>query len=97
MSALDLSQTKRRHRDFVVNSKSRRVLQAILYEVFAIASVVPMLNVIFDNSPASTIGLAFVLSIIALGWNYVFNTIFDCFHMGLRLRLWPSSVRGEAW
>ena len=77
MSALDLSQTKRRHRDFVVNSKSRRVLQAILYEVFAIASVVPMLNVIFDNSPASTIGLAFVLSIIALGWNYVFNTIFE--------------------
>lgn len=57
--------------------KSRRVLQAILYEVFAIAFVGPVLSVIFDKAPASTLGLAFVLSSIALAWNYVFNSLFE--------------------
>ena len=57
--------------------KARRVLQAILYEVFAIAFVGPVLSVAFDKPPASTLGLAFVLSSIALGWNYAFNALFE--------------------
>lgn len=57
--------------------KTRRVLQAVLYEVFAIAFVGPILSVAFDKPPTSTLGLAFVLSSIALAWNYVFNAIFE--------------------
>lgn len=57
--------------------RTRRVLQAILYEVFAIAFVGPVLSVAFGEPIASTLGLAFVLSGIALGWNYVFNTLFE--------------------
>ncbi len=57
--------------------RSRRVLQAVLYEVFAIAFVGPMLSIAFDEPPTSAIGLAFVLSSIALGWNYVFNTLYE--------------------
>ncbi|WP_298831067.1 PACE efflux transporter [uncultured Piscinibacter sp.] len=57
--------------------KTRRVVQAVLYEVFAIAFVGPVLSVIFDEPPASTLGLAVVLSSIALGWSYLFNTIFE--------------------
>ncbi|MDA3934248.1 MAG: PACE efflux transporter [Gammaproteobacteria bacterium] len=57
--------------------RTRRVLQAILYEVFAIAFVSPILSLAFDEPPTSTIGLAIILSSIALGWNYVFNTIFE--------------------
>jgi len=69
--------------------RTRRVLQAILYEVFAIAFVGPVLSVAFDKPPASTLGLAFVLSSIALGWSYVFNTLFE---------RWESrqSVRGRS-
>ena len=52
---------------------SRRVLQALLYEAIAIAVVGPVLSLAFDKSPASTFGLAVVLSCIALSWNYVFN------------------------
>jgi uncharacterized membrane protein len=52
-------------------------VQAILYEIFAIAFVGPVLSFIFDEPPASTIGLAVVLSSIALGWSYLFNTIFE--------------------
>lgn len=60
-----------------MSPKTRRVLQAILYESFAIAFVAPVLSVAFDEPPTSTLGLAFVLSSIALGWNYIFNSIFE--------------------
>ena len=56
---------------------TRRVLQAILYEVFAIAFVGPVLSFAFHKPPASTFGLAVVLSTIALAWNYAFNWIFE--------------------
>ena len=55
----------------------RRVLQALLYEAIAIAVVGPVLSLAFDKSPTSTFGLAVVLSIMALTWNYVFNWIFE--------------------
>lgn len=57
--------------------KNRRVLQAVLYEVFAIAFVGPVLSLAFEKPPVSTLGLAFVLSGVALMWNYVFNTLFE--------------------
>lgn len=57
--------------------RHRRLLQATLYEVFAIAFVGPMLSLIFDKPAASTLGLAVVLSSIALAWNYVFNALFE--------------------
>ncbi|RYX89949.1 MAG: PACE efflux transporter [Comamonadaceae bacterium] len=56
---------------------TRRVLQACLYEVFAIAFVGPVLSFAFDKPQSSTLGLAIVLSTIALTWNYIFNAIFE--------------------
>jgi uncharacterized membrane protein len=55
----------------------RRVLQALLYEVFAIAFVGPVLGWAFDKPQTSTLLLAVVLSSIALCWNYVFNALFE--------------------
>jgi uncharacterized membrane protein len=55
----------------------RRVLQAILYEVIAIAVVGPLLGFAFDKPQTSTFLLAVVLSTIALAWNYVFNWLFE--------------------
>jgi uncharacterized membrane protein len=56
---------------------TRRILQAILYEIIAIAVVGPVLSFAFDEPPTSTFGLAVVLSTIALTWNYAFNLIFE--------------------
>ncbi len=56
---------------------TRRVLQAVLYEVFAIAFVGPVLSFAFDKPHGSTLALAFVLSSIALAWNYIFNAMFE--------------------
>ena len=57
--------------------RTRRVLQAILYEVFAIAFVGPVLGLLFDKLFASTMALAVLLSAVALCWNYVFNAGFE--------------------
>jgi uncharacterized membrane protein len=60
-----------------MSPRKRRVLQAVLYEIFAIAFVGPVLSLAFDEPPASTMTLAVVLSSIALMWNYVFNALFE--------------------
>jgi uncharacterized membrane protein len=69
---------------------ARRVLQAVLYEVIAIAGVGPVLSLAFDKPQASTFGLAVVLSTIALAWSYAFNWVFE---------RWESrqSVRGRSF
>ena len=45
-----------------MSPRTRRILQALLYEAIAIAVVGPLLSLVFDKSPASTFGLAVVLS-----------------------------------
>jgi uncharacterized membrane protein len=60
-----------------MSPRQRRVLQAVLYEVFAIAFVGPVLSAIFDAPMGSSLMLAAVLSTIALAWNYVFNGLFE--------------------
>lgn len=57
--------------------RTRRVVQAILYEVFAIAFVGPVLGYAFDKPMGSSLVLAFILSSIALAWNYMFNGLFE--------------------
>jgi len=56
---------------------TRRVLQAVFYEMGAIAITTPIIKLAFDASASSSIGLAVVMSTIALTWNYVFNAIFE--------------------
>ena len=55
----------------------RRVLQAVFYEVGAIAITTPIIKFAFDTPTPSSIGLAVVMSTIALAWNYIFNAIFE--------------------
>jgi uncharacterized membrane protein len=56
---------------------TRRVVQAVLYEVIAIAFVGPALSLSSENPQTATVGLAVVLSTIALAWNYAFNWMFE--------------------
>ena len=56
---------------------TRRVLQAVLYEVGAIAFVGLVLGCAFEKPANSTFLLAVVLSTIALCWNYLFNSVFE--------------------
>lgn len=57
--------------------RTRRVLQAVLYELFALAAVGPALAWLFDEPMGSTAALTVLMSTIALGWNFVFNGWFE--------------------
>jgi len=60
-----------------MSPRKRRILQAVLYEVGAIALVGPALGFAFEKPATSTLLLAVVLSTVALCWNYIFNAIFE--------------------
>jgi len=55
----------------------RRIVQAVLYEVIAIAFVGPAMSLMFEQPVGSTLSLAVLMSSVALGWNYVFNWLFE--------------------
>ena len=55
----------------------RRLVQAVLYEAFAIVLVGPAMSLMFERSAGSTLALAALMSTIALGWNYVLNWLFE--------------------
>ena len=56
---------------------NRRVCQALLYEIGAVAMVTPILTFAFDADVSSTLPLSVVMATIALIWNYVFNALFE--------------------
>jgi uncharacterized membrane protein len=57
--------------------RSRRIVQAVLYETFAVAVVVPVLMLVFGQAPLSSLALTLTMSSIALAWNYGFNALFE--------------------
>ncbi len=57
--------------------RTRRVLQAVLYEAIAVAAIGPVLRWIFAEPVESTVALAVLMSTVALCWNYVFNGWFE--------------------
>lgn len=68
----------------------RRVFQAVLYEVIAVALVGPAIGFLFSEPVASTMGLAVCMSTVALSWNYLFNGWFERWEA-------KQSVRGRSW
>ena len=60
-----------------MNPRTRRVLQAVLYEAIAVALLGPALSLIFAQPVISTLSLALLMSAAALAWNYVFNSLFE--------------------
>lgn len=74
----------------LLTPRTRRVVQATLYEIFAIAFVTPALVLIFGQSPLSSLGLSVTMSSIALAWNYAFNAMFE----GWEAR---QKVKGRSW
>lgn len=56
---------------------TRKVVQAILYEVIAIAVLSPILSLIYDDGLAHAGALSVMLSASALIWNMVYNSLFE--------------------
>jgi uncharacterized membrane protein len=60
-----------------MQGKIRKIFQASFYELTTIAIETVIFSVFF-NQPAKSSGLlSVVISILAMGWNILFNTIFE--------------------
>jgi uncharacterized membrane protein len=57
--------------------RTRRIVQAVLYEAFAIVFVGPALGFLFDQPVGSTIALSVFTATVAMTWSYVFNSMFE--------------------
>jgi uncharacterized membrane protein len=73
-----------------MQARTRRIVQAVLYESIAVGVVGPGLAFLFDQPQASTIALAAFMSAFALGWSYIFNAWFE---------KWESrqAIKGRSW
>ena len=60
-----------------MNPRTRRILQAVLYEAIAVAFLGPALSLVFERPLVSTLSLALLMSAVALAWSYVFNSLFE--------------------
>ncbi len=60
-----------------LNARTRRIVQALLYEAIAIAICTPLIAVLFNHPPGSSLRLTITTAAIALVWNYIFNTLFE--------------------
>lgn len=76
---------------FSLQGTRRRVLYVGLYELLAIAIVTVVLLVFTGEGPGSAGGLAVGSSAIAIGWNLVFNALFEAWE-----RRQPVRGRGVA-
>ena len=56
---------------------TRKITQAILYEVIAVACVAPALALAFDEGMAHSTVLSVIMSGMALGWNMLYNYLFE--------------------
>ncbi|MNM57043.1 Bacterial Transmembrane Pair family protein [compost metagenome] len=60
-----------------MQGKARKIVQAICYEVIAVACVAPALSLMFDAGMAHSTMLSVIMSGIAMSWNMGFNWVFE--------------------
>ena len=70
--------------------RTRRIVQAVLYETLAVGVVAPVLSLVYGQAPLSALGLTLTMSLIALAWNYGFNAVFERWEAG-------QTVKGRSW
>lgn len=61
----------------LMQGPSRKIVQAVLYELIAIGVLSPSLSWAYDESTASSGGLSVLLSATALLWNMLYNGCFE--------------------
>jgi uncharacterized membrane protein len=61
----------------LMQPRIRRTVQAVLYEAGAVGFISPALGWLFDAPLASSLGLAVLMSSVAVVWSYVFNGWFE--------------------
>lgn len=77
---------------YSVRTRTERVLHAVVFEVVANVLVFFILIIFTSAAPSQSLLLTLVSSTLAIGWNYLFNLMFDSvqlrigFKKNLRMR-----------
>ncbi|SON53103.1 PACE efflux transporter [Vibrio tapetis] len=58
-------------------SNKERAFHSVLFELFAIMLLIPLGSLIGGIDTHTMTGVAIFMSLIAMGWNYLFNVLFD--------------------
>ena len=66
--------------------RTRRAVQAVLYETIAITFVTPVIAWVFSRPALSAIALSATMSAVALAWNYLFNAAFERWEAKQRIK-----------
>jgi len=67
-----------------MRSTGDRIRHTICFELFGLALATPLGTLVFDHSPTDIGAIAVGSSLIATGWNFVYNLGFDKLMMRLR-------------
>lgn len=69
-----------------MSPRTRKIIYAVSFEVLGLLVSTLALLAMSDASPASSFWLSVVVSVMALIWNYIFNTMFEGWEKGQKQR-----------
>lgn len=71
----------------------RRILYVISYEAFAILLSTILLMILFGGDVEDSAPMAIAVSLIALAWNYIFNTLFEAWEEKAKIKVRTVLIR----
>ena len=60
----------------------RRILQVVVFEAIAIAVITVTALILTEENALSSMSYAALTSAVAVVWNYIYNTGFECWEVG---------------
>lgn len=78
---------------FYLKPRSRKLVYAITFETLAILLSTVLLAVLSQSQSHDSLPVAIAVSIIALIWNYIFNSFFELIELKLKIKKRTVIVR----
>ena len=75
-----------------MRSPCDRIRHTLLFEIILIIVCVPLLAIIFNKPMSHTSGMSIAMSLIAMGFNYVYNVLFDHALVRVGRPLYPRGI-----
>lgn len=70
---------------YILEARLRRIIYVIIFEFFAIVFSTVLLAALSQGDAAGSLPVAIVVSVVAVVWNFVYNTGFEALEQKLKL------------
>lgn len=70
---------------YILEARLRRIIYVIIFEFFAIVFSTVLLAALSQGDAAGSLPVAIVVSVVAVVWNFVYNTGFEALELKLKL------------